>query len=181
MPLDMSLLFHYRLAIARLGERDLFHWWESSALTGEGRYALGRLFRQTSEWAGIDLAMEAAGIRHEALVPAGPRITLFSLGAEIEDSFNAWLRQAKVDNGTEIVKLPAVSEQALSSVAEALHALHVPVEEAKPKAVGDRSIHVAQVDAAELRTDALRVTRILVGAYTRSGKQRFLAPYMTIK
>ena len=174
-------LFRYRLAIARLGERDLFHWWESSALTEEGRYALDRLFRQTSRWAAIQLAMEAAQARHEALVPPGVRITLFTLGREIEDTFDAWLSRVKMDNGAEVPELPSLPEAAHFSVRQALSALDVPIEEIKPKAVGDRAIHVAQIDAGELRTDAPRVVRILLGAYPRCEKDRFLAPYVTLR
>lgn len=181
IPLDPQALLRYRLAIARIGERDFFHWWESNALSDEGRYALGRLFRQTSTWAGIELALESARFRHDALVPPGPRITMFNLGPEIEDSFNAWLRRAKIDNQFDAAKLPVVSAGAHATVAEALRALDLTIEEIKPKEVGDRAIHVAQVDPSELRTDPLRIVRILLAAYLKSSKERFLAPYATLK
>jgi len=181
MPSDASLIFQYRLAIARLGERDLFHWWESNALTEEGRYALGRLFRHTAQWAGISLAIEAARARHEALVPPGARVTLFSLGPELEDAYESWLRRAKSDNGSRAIELPIVPAVARSSVSDAMAALMLPAEDAKPKDLGDRTIHVAQVTQGELREDTDRVLRILLGAYRRSEKERFLAPYATLR
>jgi hypothetical protein len=181
MPFEMSLLLRYRLVIARLGERDLFHWWESNALSEEGRYALGRLFRHTSGWAAISLAIEAARARHEILVPPGDRITLFNLGSELENTYEAWVGRAKADNGSQAIELPIMTEAAASSVNEALAAFSVPSEEVKPKALGDRTIHVAQITADELKTEPDRVVRILLGAYQRSERERFLAPYATLK
>jgi hypothetical protein len=181
MPIDASLLFRYRLAIARLGERDLFHWWESNALTEEGQYALGRLFRHAPIWAGRTLAIEAAHARHETLVPSGQRVTLFSLGAETEDSYEGWLGRAKSENRDGGIDLPKVPELARFSVAEAMAAVSLPTEAVKPRGLGDRAIHVAQFTADELRTDTSRVVRILLGAYQHSEKDRFLAPYATLR
>lgn len=181
MPIDGSILFRYRLAVARLGERDLFHWWESNALTEEGRYALSRIFRHNSIWAGMTLAIEAAHARHEAVVPPGARVTLFSLGSETEQAYGDWLGRAKAENGAAGIELPKLPESVRSSVSEAMAALSLPTEEVKPRAVGDRTIHVAQITADELRTDTGRVVRILLGAYQRSEKERFLAPYATLR
>jgi hypothetical protein len=181
VPVDAPLLFRYRLAVARLGERDLFHWWESNALTEEGRYALGRLFRHTAIWAGMALAIEAAQARHEALVPPGARVTLFNLGPELEDSYESWLGRAKSDSGSEAIEIPMVPDAARSSVSDAMAALRLPTEEAKPKALGDRTIHVAQVTQAELEEDTDRILRVLLSAYRRSEKERFLAPYATLR
>ena len=181
MPLEMSLLLRYRLAIARLGERDLFHWWESSALTEEGRYALARLFRQTAMWAAIQLAMEAARARHEALVPPGARITLFDLGRDIEDSFDTWISRSRTENGAQMFDLPAVLEASRSSVRQALAVFDLPLQEIKPKALGDRTIHVAQIDPDELRQDTSGVVSKLLTAYSRSDRQKFLAPYVTLR
>lgn len=181
MSIDPAILLNYRLAVARIGERDLFHWWESNALTEEGQFALRRLFRQSFMWVGVDLALEAARLRHEVLIPAGVRITLFNLGPEIEDSFSSWINRAKADNQIEAVKIPIVPEAARTTVAEAFSALKVPIEEVKPKEGGDRAIHIGQVDRHDLRTDALRVVRILLAAYLNSSKAKFIAPYATLK
>lgn len=181
MAIDPPVLLRNRLAVARVGERDIFQWWESNALTEEGQYALGRLFRQTSTWAGIELAVESARSRHDALVPPGIRITLFNLGPEIEDAFTSWLRRAKVENRLDAVELPIVSEASRATVADAFRALGVAIEETKPKEIGDRAIHVGEIGLDELRTDALRVVRTLLGAYVKSSKGRFLAPYVTLK
>ncbi|MBZ5596033.1 MAG: BrxE family protein [Acidobacteriia bacterium] len=181
MALEMSLLLRYRLAIARLGERDLFHWWESSALTEEGRYALGRLFRHTSFWTAIHLAMEAARARHEAVVPAGARVTLFNLGDEIEQLFDVWLSERESANGTEILEIPAVPEGSRGSVREALAALQMPIEEPRPKTLGDRAIQVADVRQEELRSNTLHMVRLLLATYTRSDRERLLAPYITLR
>ena len=181
MPVDLPVLFSYRLAVTRIGERDLFHWWESNALSEEGRYALGRLFRQTSTWVAIELALESAWFRHNALVPPGAPITLFNLGPEIEDAFTSWLRRAKVDDRLDAVKLPIVPEESRATVADAFRALGVAIEETKPKEIGDRAIHVGQIGPDELRTDALRIVRMLLGAYVASSKGKFLAPYATLK
>lgn len=181
MNLEMALLLQYRLAIARLGERDLFHWWESSALTDEGSYALGRLFRQSSKWVAILLGMEAAHARHEVLVPAGSRITLFDLGHEIEGEFNAWVSRCRMDNGTQIPELRPVPEAARSSVRHALDLFELRLEEIAPKAIGDRTVHVAQIDHGELHRNTSSVVAKLVAAYCRGEKEKLLAPYMTLR
>ena len=181
MFFDISHLLRCRLMIARLGERDLFHWWESNSLTDEGRYALGRLFRNTSAWAASSLAIEAARARHEAVVPPGPHITLFNLGPEVEDAYESWLGGRKFEDIAETISIPRASDGAQSSVGEMFTVLDVVTEEMKPRAVGDRTIHLAQVTLDELRKDVDRFVRVLLGAYRRSEKDKFLAPYMTLK
>jgi hypothetical protein len=181
MSLDMPLLFRFRLAIARLGEHDLFHWWESNALSDEGRYALGRLFRHTSFWTAIHLAMEAARARHEAVVPPDARVTLFNLGDEIEPLFDAWVLRRQSENGTDTIEIPAVPAASRGSVRDALAALQMPIEEPRPKTVGDRAIQVAEVPREELRHNPTHLVHLLLGSYARSEKDRFLAPYITLR
>ena len=181
MNLEMTLLLRYRLAIARVGERDLFHWWESNALSGEGSYALGRLFRQTSRWAAIQLAIEAAHARHEVLVPCGSRITLFDLGHEIEFAFDDWLSRCRTENGTQMPGLPPIPEAARSSVRHALDCFELRLEETTPKTVGDRTIDVAHIDPQELHQNTCSVVAKLTAAYCRSERGKLLAPYMTLR
>jgi hypothetical protein len=180
MFFDISLLFRCRLIVARLGERDLFHWGESNSLTDEGRYALGRLFRNTSVLAATALAIEAARARHEAVVPPGPHITLFSMGGEVEDAYESWLGGQKSEVIAETITIPRVSDDAHSSVGEIFTVLDVATEEMKPRAVGDRTIHLAQLTPDELPKDVDRFVRVLLAAYRRSEKDKFLAPYMTL-
>jgi len=181
MAFDLALLMRYRLTIARLGERDGFHWWESSALSDDGRYALGRLFRRTWHWASMELALEAARLKHAAMVPPGKQVNLFNLSTEIEAAFDRWFQQAKANNAAEIIILPAAPKTAEASVGQALAALEVPFQEVKPRAIGDRTIHVAQIEADQLQTNILQVIHMLLGGYLRSRKDQFLAPYITIR
>ena len=179
--MDLSLLFRYRVSIARIGETDLFHWWESSALTDEGRYALSRLFRQTAEWAAIELAIEAARLRHEALVPPGEHLTLFNLGPVVEYTFTAWLQRVRARGGLgSIAAFPKMAGIAHGSVAEAFQDLGLPLNEIKPRLITDRAIQVAHSSSDELQTQPLRVLRSLLAGYGWGSRQQFLAPYVTV-
>jgi len=177
--IDPAVLLNYRLAVARIGERDLFHWWESNALTEEGQFALRRLFRHSFVFVAFELALEAARVRHEVQIPPGPRLTLFNLGPEIEDSFRSWVSRAKAENEVETFKVRNIPEAARTTVADALAALNIQIERVKSKEVGDRAIHACEVEHNELRTDTLRIIRMLLGAYLHSGVARFVAPYIT--
>jgi len=181
MPIDPPMLLNYRLAVARIGERDLFHWWESNALTEEGQFALRRLFRHSFMAVAIELAIEAAAFRHQINVPPGKRITLFNLGAEIEDPFRSWISRTKAENQAEVFKIPSVPEVARTTVAEALTALEIPIEGKTSGSVGDRAIHIGEVDEDELRKHTLRVVHVLLDAYVHSDKARLVVPYATLR
>jgi hypothetical protein len=181
ISIDPAVLLNYRLAVARIGERDLFHWWDSNALSEEGQFALRRLFRQSSMWVGIDLALEAARLRHESLVPPRAGVTLFNLGPEIEGSFSSWIIRTKAEVQVEVVKIPIVPDTARASVAQAFYAMNVPIGEAKPGNLRDRAIDVGQIARDDLQADTLRIVHILLAAYVNSGKTKFIAPYATLK
>ncbi|HEY8743785.1 MAG TPA: BrxE family protein [Chloroflexota bacterium] len=84
-----------RAFIARLGERDLFSWWDDNALTTSGQYVMARLFPRTAALAQLEVALEAATIRHRAFVPQPTRLTLFSLPAALEAQVSKRLHAMK--------------------------------------------------------------------------------------
>ena len=89
-------ILELRSLIARLGEKDLFGWWDSEALTSAGRVVLSRLFPKTGIFAGIELSMEAARITHNALVSELEAITLFNLPQTFEKAVESCFNQFKI-------------------------------------------------------------------------------------
>jgi hypothetical protein len=106
---------------------------------------------------------------------------MFNLGPEVEDAYESWLGGRKFEDIGETVSIQRGSHGAQSSVGEIFTVLDVVTEEMKPRAVGDRTIHLAQITLDELRKNVDRFVRVLLGAYRRSEKDKFLAPYMTLK
>lgn len=106
---NIKRILELRSLIARLGEKDLFGWWDSEALTSAGCVVLSRLFPKTGVFAGIGLSIEAARITHNTLVNELEAITLFNLPQIFEKAIESCFIQFKqkdmhsngTDNGEE--------------------------------------------------------------------------------
>jgi hypothetical protein len=66
------------LAVARLGEADLFGWWNSRGFSEAGRYVLGGAFPRTWVADALELAVLSAAARHEHELKRPTAIHLFS-------------------------------------------------------------------------------------------------------
>jgi hypothetical protein len=103
------------------------------------------------------------------------------MGSEVEDAYESWLGGQESEDIADMIPLPAVRDGAHSSVGEIFALLDVPTEEMKPRALGDRTIDLGQLTLDELHKDVDGFVRVLLAAYRRSEKDKFLAPYMTLK
>lgn len=88
--LNFELLFKLRLVVARIGEMDNAHWWNTNKLLGSiGTTALKRGFPVTHNFAQARTVFEVASTRTREVFPNPPgTITLWNLPAEIEDAFD---------------------------------------------------------------------------------------------
>lgn len=171
MDLDQILVF--RAKIARLGERDLFHWWDSEAGADTGQYVFRRLFPRTAPWVSIEMAIKCAQIRHAALLPPVPTVHLYNLGAELERRLENRLYELKMQNADVArfqVDLPI---QARSSVSAALAAIGIHPMTGQ---VEERAIYVGHITRADL-TDIGRLVPNLAAAYGYSRPGRLIVPY----
>lgn len=99
VTLDLDRLLKLRLVLARFGEMDFAKWWNTRGQLGPlGAAALRRGFPRTHRFAQARSVFAVAGHRcREVFDPPGC-VTLWGLGADIEEAFDArweyWLDNA---------------------------------------------------------------------------------------
>lgn len=184
-----DMILQQRCRLARLGERDAFHWWESEAATPAGEYVFRRLFPRSHLWAGLEMAMEAAKARHAAFMPAVPAVTLFHLGGLLDAAVEERLFRHKLAGAPPADLVPSAPVEAGGSASDALVAQGVASEEAvrrlrdgglKPQ---DRSVCLGEVAAQDLqRHETLRnLVETLAAGYYFSTPRRLVVPYFRLK
>lgn len=181
-PKELLIL---RCKVARLGERDVFHWWESEAATPDGADLLQRLFPRTFQWVGLEMAMEAARARHAAFLPGLPAVTLFDLGGQWEAAVEeVWLR-AKLAGRQPASVDWSVANGARSSVTEVLAAMDIAPREAIERLLNgrvelaDRSVCLGEVTARDISSarDLEPIVQNLAAGYCFSQPRRLVVPY----
>lgn len=163
----------YRAKVARMGERDLFHWWESEAGAETGTYVLQRLFPRTAAWVAIEMVVESARARHESLVPKIPTVHLFNLGPELERQLVDAFFRLKLDGGDVTLFQLQLPSDAASSVPAALRAIGVTPETGE---TADRLYCLGEVTPADLKHPT-NLVRKLVSAYGHSQPRHLVVPY----
>src|SRR5437016_28220 len=123
--MNLEALFLARYRIARIGESDWLQWWSSNALSDEGQYVVGRLFRRTVRLSAAHVAIGAARARHDAQAPRAPVVHLFNFGDVIEGEFERWVIARKAD-GWQPPELSAPTARDDQSVPAALAAVGLP-------------------------------------------------------
>lgn len=175
-------LFRLRWCIARLGEKDAMGWWDSYALSEQGRFALGRIFKRTTELSAADLAFRAARDRHDEQVPEEDLIHLFRLGEQVEGEFERWLMDRKAEGWQ--ADNPETGEHDLGSlsVTEALEVMDVPVhsdfQERTKQAV---ALGTADEATPETPSQLIELSTRLAGAYGLSSPGELAAPYIRVQ
>ena len=102
------------VAVARLGDADVFGWWRSHGMDATGEYVLSDLLPRTWLVAGAELAVLSAAKRHLDTLP--PRADIIHLFGEPLPAFRlcmAWLAELKTGGGrTELeeLRLPAQAD-----------------------------------------------------------------------
>ena len=61
-------------------------WWDDESLMESGEFVMNRLFPRTARYAQAEVAIEAATLRHQTLLPQPGRITLFRLPPLLESA-----------------------------------------------------------------------------------------------
>jgi hypothetical protein len=84
------------LAVARLGEADLFDWWRSRGLAQAGEYVLGSAFPRTWQWSALEGSVLSAARRHEEVLGRPTALHLFSDRLPAMRYAIGWLREQKV-------------------------------------------------------------------------------------
>lgn len=178
---DMNEVLGIRCKIARLGERDSFAWWDSSAGTDDGLYALQRLFARTAPWVGIELSIAAARARHEALLPKVRAVHLFDLGSQTERVLGSMIRELKVAQKSPEEWWPCTAVVlSVSSVGEALRLVGLAGTSLEDRlAPSDRAVCVGEVDEAALG-EPLGLAQRLVEGYCHSTKSSLVVPYLRL-
>jgi hypothetical protein len=100
MRLDLESLLRLRAVVARVGEQDLSHWWNTEGQLGPtGEIVLRRGFRRTYRFAQARSVFAVAAARCRGLYDRPGTVTLWRLPAQFEDEFNlrwpAWLNAAE--------------------------------------------------------------------------------------
>jgi hypothetical protein len=96
---DNGLGVRLLLAVARLGEADLFGWWNSRGFSEAGRYLLGRSFPRTWSVNALQLAVVSAAARHEEELKRPSAVHLFSDQLPFKRLVGQWL----VEPGYEVI------------------------------------------------------------------------------
>jgi hypothetical protein len=175
-------IFRLRWCIARLGENDAMGWWDSHALMPQGKYALGRVFRRTTELSAADLAFRAAQARHDDLVPDERLIHLFHLEERVEGEFQRWLMDRKADGWK--ADLPDLGnlDPETASVPDVLDTIEIPAYTKAAERTG-QSAAMGSIPGgvAEHPDQLLEHARQLAGAYALSDRTRLVAPYLRVQ
>lgn len=92
-------IFLARIQIARIGEKDLYNWWDVEAQSEGGLYALKRLFKNTYYWAAMEISMRSAISKIEGIISdSNDYFHLFNLTPEINSKIWNLFFQLKREN-----------------------------------------------------------------------------------
>jgi len=91
-----------RIAVAHLGEKAQFGWWDTSFLSPIGFRYLELIFPRTTAFASVTATLEAACRAHDERIGKGRVSHLFRLPGDTEQKLRAELAGLSVPNLTEI-------------------------------------------------------------------------------
>lgn len=180
MTAAFDSIFNIRRAVARVGESDWLRWWNSSALTDAGQYAMRRIFRRTPVLSSAHVAIATARVRHDAVVPNEPLVHLFNLGEEYEGAFERWLISQKTA-GSAADPLPRPNEEQKRSVAAALAS--VGITPADNRSEANETLLLGSLPRTVLgdATRRRRAAEQLAAAYTVSEPGRLVVPFFRLE
>ncbi|MFC1531306.1 BrxE family protein [Gemmatimonadota bacterium] len=172
----LKTIFVVRRSIARLGETDWMHWWESHALTDPGAYVVKRLFPRTPELSAAHISFLAARRRHDGSVPNEPLVHLFNFGEVFEGAFERWLMDAKAQRWKPEPLTAQPSTDLKEETSKALEAAGI-----TPENLGQRTGAFAIGDViARTLTDVRKIESLagrLAAAYSSSEPGKLYVPF----
>jgi len=167
------------LAVARLGEADLFGWWRSQGLTQAGEYVLGNTFPRTWKWSALEGSVLSAARRHEEVLGRPTALHLFSDRLPAMRWAIGWLREQKVARTQDgfLSRLRAwTRERALRDTAE-----WAGVQPPKGETVAEgRRLGVVATRDLHVPDRCENLVRLLAAAYTDQPPEEFRYPYFDL-
>lgn len=155
-------------------------WWNSSALTDEGRFMLPRLFRRTAALTSSHLAVLAARARHEAASPDEPLVHLFHFGEEYEGAFERWMVEQKAKGGATPV-LPKPGDAERESAHASLIGMSITPGEPPPGEGTARALGTIRPEELATGSGRRRAAERLAGAYVASTPGHLVFPYLRLE
>lgn len=180
----IDLILRLRLIVARAGEKDGLGWWDSDALSPAGAYVLQRIFPRSASWAGIELAIEAATIRHKGMLGSLPALSLFTLGAEWDHRVSGYMQHLLRER--QVVPIPGTI-QSSSELAELLRESGGVTSDDFPPPEAATLFEPQVLEVGQTQNqgplsaeEVLRLVKLLTASYTRGDKGRLLVPYIRV-
>lgn len=180
----LTQILDLRLLIARAGEQDSLAWWNSHALTEQGRWVLSRLYPRYAAYAGARLAIEAAAVVHREAIGYRPAVTLFGLGADLDARVMRQLELRRMDDEPLAIVPPIRSADELRTHLNQVVALtDDDLAIVNSAAANGHLVELGAVTAHELwAADVLQaMTRRLAAAYSLSEYGRLIVPYYRLE
>ena len=166
------------LGVARLGDRDLYGWWRSSAMDRDvGRFVLGNAFPRTGRIVAAELLVMSASRRHDQVIDRRNAVHLFSERLGFLQWTRAWLAEQKTGEVSELI----AELEGWTSVTEAAERIAQWASSEMPRgedAVG--AVSIGRVSSAVLNdpSSALVIARKLAAGYVQSAD--FRPPFFNV-
>jgi len=168
------------LGVARLGDVDLFGWWQSRGFTDAGTYVLGQSLPRTWTLTALEGAVLSAALRHAQALDRRTAIHLFSDELSAKRMTLNWLRERKLE-GTGHVLVEELRRWTRDTACREL-AGWVGVHPIPGEILGDGR-RLGSISATELadRARCEEVIRLLGAAYTDQAGPQLRLPYFDLR
>jgi hypothetical protein len=167
------------LAVARIGEADLFGWWRSRGLTQAGEYVLRNAFPRTWQWTALEGSVLSAARRHEEVLARPTALHLFSDRLPAMRWAIGWLREQKVAGSHDgfLSRIRTwTRESALQDIAG-----WAAVQPPKGEALAEgRRLGVLSAQDLQAPDQCETPIRLLAAAYTDQAPEEFRYPYFDL-
>ena len=160
------------LALVRLGDVDMLGWWRSRSADDVAEYVLGRALPSTWLATGLELGMESARVRHDAVLGRETAVHLFSDYLPFHQLTRSWLIERKLERD-----LGPLNWIRTATVADIQRSLGEPVD--GERRAGGRYLGHVTIDDLEDHGRQHDLLYRLAGAYVEQG-EGFLAPYVDL-
>lgn len=179
MSLDLTYIFHARLAVARLGELDVHGWWRTEGVLGEdGAFVGSRVVPFTHPNVRARISFAVAAHACDKIYPDPKAFHLFRLSPALEDQLDDLL-QTKLGQkdcwGQEMEGLEHITKGA-DTLDVLLKYKVITLEEAQliknlPLGAANRSVAIPP------QSDSNKLIRLLTAGFILSTSQQLVVPY----
>jgi len=168
------------LGVARLGDGDLFGWWQSRGFTDTGTYVLGQSLPRTWTLTALEGAVLSATLRHAQTLNRRTAIHLFSDELSAKRMALNWLRERKLE-GAGHVLVEELRRWTRDTACREL-AAWIGVKPIPGEILGDGR-RLGSISATELADQPRceEVIRLLGAAYTDQIGSQLCIPYLDLR